>query len=35
MYDPTDNKTFINLQKWEKFLKEANVDIKKNICFLI
>ena len=35
MYDASDQKSFINLVRWEKMLKEADVDIKKNICFLI
>ncbi len=35
MYDPTDQKSYMNLAKWEKILKEYEVDLKKNICFII
>ena len=35
MYDTTDQKSFLNLSKWEKYLKDADVDIKKNICFVV
>jgi hypothetical protein len=35
MYDPSDQKTFMNLVKWEKLLKDSDVDLKKNICFIV